>query len=99
MPAGSKMDPPLAKAKPISASVITYLRRKTKELKEVFCNQREEREDVRNSADTKPIKVPLDNNMTLWCISHSPESGVICKLAEGTLCPIIQIINGDVEQY
>ncbi|GAB0186057.1 mitochondrial enolase superfamily member 1 [Grus japonensis] len=28
MPAGSKMDPPLAKAKPISASVITYLRRK-----------------------------------------------------------------------
>ncbi|GAB0188287.1 hypothetical protein GRJ2_001294000 [Grus japonensis] len=53
MPAGSKMDPPLAKAKPISASVITYLRRKTKELKEVFCNQREEREDVRNSADTK----------------------------------------------
>ncbi|GAB0206637.1 hypothetical protein GRJ2_003129300 [Grus japonensis] len=36
MPAGSKMDPPLAKAKPISASVITYLRRKTKELKKAF---------------------------------------------------------------
>ncbi|GAB0208886.1 hypothetical protein GRJ2_003354300 [Grus japonensis] len=33
MPAGSKMNPPLAKAKPISASVITYLRRKTKQLK------------------------------------------------------------------
>ncbi|GAB0204743.1 epimerase family protein SDR39U1 [Grus japonensis] len=29
MPAGSKTDPSLAKAKPISASVITYLRRKT----------------------------------------------------------------------
>ncbi|GAB0208963.1 hypothetical protein GRJ2_003362000 [Grus japonensis] len=28
MPAGSKMDPPLAKAKPISASGITYLRRR-----------------------------------------------------------------------
>ncbi|GAB0181534.1 zinc finger protein 462-like [Grus japonensis] len=28
MPASSKTDPPLAKAKPISASVITYLRRK-----------------------------------------------------------------------
>ncbi|GAB0203597.1 epimerase family protein SDR39U1 [Grus japonensis] len=53
MPAGSKMDPPLARAKPISASVITYLRRKTKELRKSFCNQREEREDVRNSADTK----------------------------------------------
>ncbi|GAB0178064.1 epimerase family protein SDR39U1 [Grus japonensis] len=53
MPAGSKMDPPLAKAEPISASVITYLRRETKALEENFCNQREEREDVRNSADTK----------------------------------------------
>ncbi|GAB0207169.1 hypothetical protein GRJ2_003182500 [Grus japonensis] len=39
MPAGSKMDPPLAKAKPISASVITYLRRKTKELKKVFATR------------------------------------------------------------
>ncbi|GAB0179623.1 triadin [Grus japonensis] len=36
MPAGSKTDPPLAKAKPISASVITYLRRKTKELRKTF---------------------------------------------------------------
>ncbi|GAB0180666.1 mitochondrial enolase superfamily member 1 [Grus japonensis] len=31
MPAGSKMDPPLAKAKPISTSVITYLRRRKTE--------------------------------------------------------------------
>ncbi|GAB0192050.1 epimerase family protein SDR39U1 [Grus japonensis] len=52
MPAGSKTDLLLAKAKPISASVITYLRRKTKQL-ESFCSQREEWEDVRNSADTK----------------------------------------------
>ncbi|GAB0186071.1 zinc finger protein 462-like [Grus japonensis] len=36
MPAGSKTDPPLAKAKPISTSVITYLRRKTKQLKKAF---------------------------------------------------------------
>ncbi|GAB0187449.1 zinc finger protein 462-like [Grus japonensis] len=36
MPAGSKMDPPLAKAKPISTSVITYLRRKTKQLGELL---------------------------------------------------------------
>ncbi|GAB0175956.1 epimerase family protein SDR39U1 [Grus japonensis] len=52
MPAGSKTGPPLAKAKPISASVITYLRRK-KPVRESFCSQREEWEDVRNSADTK----------------------------------------------
>ncbi|GAB0178579.1 mitochondrial enolase superfamily member 1 [Grus japonensis] len=35
MPAGSKTDPPLAKAKPISASVVTYLRRK-KQLERAF---------------------------------------------------------------
>ncbi|GAB0187478.1 junction-mediating and -regulatory protein-like [Grus japonensis] len=35
MPAGSKMGPLLAKAKPISASVITYLRRK-KQLERAF---------------------------------------------------------------
>ncbi|GAB0178684.1 epimerase family protein SDR39U1 [Grus japonensis] len=52
MPAGSKTGPPLAKAKPISASVITYLRRR-KTQRESFCSRREEREDVRNSADTK----------------------------------------------
>ncbi|GAB0188921.1 acid sphingomyelinase-like phosphodiesterase 3b [Grus japonensis] len=52
MPAGSKTGLLLAKAKPISASVITYLRRR-KTLRESFCSRREEREDVRNSADTK----------------------------------------------
>ncbi|GAB0175900.1 cAMP-dependent protein kinase inhibitor alpha [Grus japonensis] len=47
MPAGSKMDPPLAKAKPISASVITYLRRKTKELKKAFAaGERSEKIDI-----------------------------------------------------
>ncbi|GAB0180417.1 epimerase family protein SDR39U1 [Grus japonensis] len=50
MAAGSKTDPLLAKAKPISASVITYLRRKTLRERELL---QPEREDVRNSADTK----------------------------------------------
>ncbi|GAB0179504.1 mitochondrial enolase superfamily member 1 [Grus japonensis] len=36
MPAGSKTDPPLAKAKPISASVITYLRREKEQLRRAF---------------------------------------------------------------
>jgi len=46
MPAGSKMDPPLAKAEPISnsgsASMITYLRRKIKACVMASCNRREE---------------------------------------------------------
>ncbi|GAB0195015.1 acid sphingomyelinase-like phosphodiesterase 3b [Grus japonensis] len=54
MPAGSKMGPPLAKAKPISTSVITYLRRrKTLRERELLQLERGVREDVRNSADAK----------------------------------------------
>ncbi|GAB0206765.1 hypothetical protein GRJ2_003142100 [Grus japonensis] len=46
MPAGSKMGPPLAKAKPISASVITYLRRR-KTLRVFAAGERSEKmEDV-----------------------------------------------------
>ncbi|GAB0181312.1 hypothetical protein GRJ2_000596500 [Grus japonensis] len=56
IPAGSKTDPLLAKAKPISnggsASGIMYLRREKNPTK-INCSQREEREDVRNSTDTK----------------------------------------------
>ncbi|GAB0209326.1 AN1-type zinc finger protein 5-like [Grus japonensis] len=57
MPDGSKTDPPLAKAKPISnggsTSVITYLRREKNNTRS-NCSQREEQEYVRNiSANTK----------------------------------------------
>ncbi|GAB0192734.1 zinc finger protein 462-like [Grus japonensis] len=54
MPAGSKTDPPLAKAKPISTSVITYLRRKTKQLKELLQPERGVKE-VAFTEERKPI--------------------------------------------
>ncbi|KAK4828649.1 hypothetical protein QYF61_000297 [Mycteria americana] len=38
----------------------------------------------------RAIEIPLDGSITLWHISHSSQFGVTCKLAEGTLCPIIQ---------
>ncbi|GAB0184000.1 hypothetical protein GRJ2_000865300 [Grus japonensis] len=47
---------------------------------------------------SKPVEVPLDGSMTLWPISHSSQLYVIRKLAEDTLCPIIQIINEEVER-
>lgn len=44
----------------------------------------------------QPVNVPLEDSTTLWCISHY---FLICvKLAEGMLCPIIQIINEDFKQ-
>jgi len=46
----------------------------------------------------QPVEVPLDSSMTLWCVSHSSQFRIISKLAEGTLCPITQIISKDVEK-
>ncbi|GAB0181886.1 cAMP-dependent protein kinase inhibitor alpha [Grus japonensis] len=46
----------------------------------------------------QPVEVPLDGITAFWYIIHSFQFGVICKLAEGTLCPIIQIVNEEIEQ-
>lgn len=46
----------------------------------------------------QPVKVPLDGSKTLWCIGCSSQFGVISKLAESPLCPIIQMINEDVKE-
>ena len=54
--------------------------------------------EVPASPFLQPVEVPLDGSTTLWPISQSSQFCVICKLAEGTLWPIIQIINEDVEQ-
>ena len=47
----------------------------------------------------QPVKVPLDSSMTLWLISHSSPFCVICKLAQGALCPIVQVINEEVKWH
>ncbi|KAK4833070.1 hypothetical protein QYF61_027732 [Mycteria americana] len=46
----------------------------------------------------QPVEVLLDGSMTLWCISCSAQFCITSKIIEGTLCPIIKIINEDVEQ-
>ena len=45
----------------------------------------------------RPFLQPIKGSTT-WSISYSSQFYVMCKLAEGTLCPIIQIFNDDVEQ-
>lgn len=52
-----------------------------------------------HEVQVSPFLQPLDGSTTLWWISHSSQFYVICKLAGGTLCPIIQIVNEDVKQY
>jgi len=42
------------------------------------------------------VGVPLNGSMTFWCISHSSQFCVISKIAEGTLSPVVQIINKNV---
>ncbi|KAK4818263.1 hypothetical protein QYF61_009968 [Mycteria americana] len=46
----------------------------------------------------QPVEVPPDGSMTLWLISHSFQFCVVSKIAKGTLCPIILIINEAVKQ-
>jgi len=46
----------------------------------------------------QPVEVSLDSIMTLWRISSFSSFCVVCKLAEGTRFPTIQIINEDVKQ-
>ena len=45
----------------------------------------------------QPVEISLDGSSSVChIISHSSQFGVINKLAEGTVCPIIQVINEDI---
>jgi len=54
--------------------------------------------EVPVSAFLQPTEVLLDGSTTLRCISYFSHFCIISKLVEGTLCPVIQMINADVEQ-
>jgi len=43
------------------------------------------------------VQVTLNGSTAFWCIYHTSQF-VISKLAEGTLCPFIQVIDEEVEQ-
>jgi len=45
------------------------------------------------------LEAPLNDSTTIWSIKHSSQFCIICKLAEGVLCPIFQLINEDDKQY
>jgi len=45
----------------------------------------------------RPIKAPVNGSRCSWCISCSSQFRILCKLAEGALRPITQVINKDVE--
>lgn len=47
----------------------------------------------------QPVQLSLNGSILVWYINHSSQFRTICKFAEGTLCPIIQVINKEVEWY
>lgn len=44
------------------------------------------------------IKAPVES-CTAICLVYHPSLGLSTKLAEGVLCPIIQLSNEDIKQY
>jgi len=46
----------------------------------------------------QPVQIPLQSLPTLKQIDTPTQLGVICKLTEGALIPLIQIIDKDVKQ-
>ncbi|KAK4827220.1 hypothetical protein QYF61_015248 [Mycteria americana] len=50
------------------------------------------------SPSIQPVQVPLQSLPTLKRINTPTQLGVICKLTEGALDPLIQIIDKDVKQ-
>ena len=47
----------------------------------------------------EPVQVPLDSFLSFTCVSCSVQLDVICKLAEGTLNPIIYATDEDIKGY
>ncbi|KAK4830689.1 hypothetical protein QYF61_012858 [Mycteria americana] len=50
------------------------------------------------SPSIQPVQVPLQSLPTLQQINTSTQFGVICKLTEGALDPLVQIIDKDMKQ-
>jgi len=46
----------------------------------------------------QPVQISLNGNTAFCCISHFSQFSVTSKLAEGTLCPYIQVIDEEIEQ-
>lgn len=45
------------------------------------------------------VKILLNGNTVLWCISHFSQFFIFCELAEGALHHIIHVIIQDFQQY
>ncbi|KAK4824593.1 hypothetical protein QYF61_016838 [Mycteria americana] len=50
------------------------------------------------SPSIQPVQVPLQSLPTLQQINTPTQLGVICKLTEGALDPLVQIIDNDIKQ-
>ncbi|KAK4829425.1 hypothetical protein QYF61_004300 [Mycteria americana] len=45
------------------------------------------------------VQVPLDGILSLRCVNHTTQLGVICKCAEGMLGPTVYVTDEDIKLY
>ncbi|PKU41222.1 hypothetical protein llap_8474 [Limosa lapponica baueri] len=55
--------------------------------------------EVHSGPLLKPLQVPLDGILSLRCVNHTTQLGVVSKRAEGALDPTVYVIDEDTEQY
>lgn len=54
-------------------------------------------QDIISSLFLQVTAIPLNVSISMWFINSSPQFCIICKLAEGELCPVVQVIREDNE--
>lgn len=58
-----------------------------------------ELDEVRRGPALKPAQVPLDNILSLQCVDHTTQLGVVGKLAKGALDHTVRVTDTNVKQH
>lgn len=55
--------------------------------------------EVHTGPHLKPLKDPQDDVLSLQCVDHTTQLGVMGTPAEGALSPTVHVIDRDIKQH